>query len=77
MTEAVVDDLESVDVEEKYGDEIRSPGLANQRVLEAVLEQGAIGKARQVVMERLVDEPRLKFAALGDVGDRARDPDEA
>ena len=47
-----------------------------ERVLQPVLEQGAVGQPGQVVVERLDDEALLERAALGDVGQRAGHADE-
>ena len=79
MAEAVVDDLEAVEVEEQDGGAALGVVAlgAPDRLVEAVHEQHAVGEAGERVVERVVLEPALGLAAVGDVGDRADDPERA
>ena len=79
MAEAVVDDLEAVEVEEQDGGAaLRVVALgAPDRLVQAVQEQHAVGEAGERVVERVVLQAALGLAAVGDVGDRADDPERA
>ncbi len=56
MAEAVVDDLEAVDVDEHDRQPAAAAARAGERVLEAVVEQGAVGQPGQRVVQRLMRE---------------------
>ena len=62
-----VDRAEVVEVEEEDGHRAAVPAGRHQGVLQAVEEEGAIGEARQRVVERVVPELLLQALALGDV----------
>ena len=67
MAEAVVDELEAVEVEEEHRDAaLRALGVC-ERVREAVDEQQAVGEAREVVVDGLVRERLLGALAVRDV----------
>ena len=75
VAEAVVDDLEAVEVEEQHGRAalgVMALG-APDRLVQAVQEQDAVGQAGERVVERVVLQAALGLAAVGDVGDRADD----
>ena len=76
VAEAVVDGLEPVEVEEQQADQPAGRRPAGEGVLQAILEQGAVGQPGQVVVERLDEQPLLERAARGDVGQRAGHADE-
>ena len=72
VAEAVVDELEAVEIEIKY----REPQLivafeTAQRLLQAVDEQHPVGQPGQCVVQRTVDQLVFRFLALGDAADRA------
>ena len=67
MTEAVVDGLEVVQVDEHDADRPAAADRAHDRVLDAVGEQRAVGEARDRVVESLVCELVLERLALADV----------
>ena len=78
MAEAVIDVFEMVEIDEHH----RDPGvvaLGLQNCLgQAVVEQAAVGQARQGIM--MGEEPDLVFGALaldGDAGDADGDIDKA
>ena len=56
MTQAVVDVLEPVEIEEQHGHGAAGALEAGDRLLEAVEEQAAVGEARQGVVQRLGGE---------------------
>ena len=67
MTEAVVDRLEVVHVEEEQGEVEAGSARALERVHHAVGQQRTIREARQRIVERLVRELVLELAAVADV----------
>ena len=71
MTEAVVDGLEVVDVQEQHDAGARGGAPSGQRNVEAVTEEGTVGQARQRVAERHRAQLVLQLLALGDVTDEA------
>jgi hypothetical protein len=65
VTEAVVDGLEVVEVDEDQGDEpVAAPA---ERVLEAVVEQRPVRQARELVVEGAVAQLLLEGATFVDV----------
>ena len=64
VAEAVVDDLEPVEVEEEDRDLLLQLPGPHQRVLEPVEHQGAVGQSGQVVVHGLVGQAALGFVAL-------------
>ena len=60
MAERVVDELEVVEVDEEHADEPIGAPLAGQRVLDAVVEQRAVGELGQRVVEGAVAELLLE-----------------
>ena len=75
VAEAVVDDLEAVQVQEQHrGAGRRMAALgAPDRLVQAVDEQHAVREAGERVVQRVVLEPALGLAAVGRVRDRADD----
>ena len=70
MAERVVDLLEAVEVEHEQGDLLARAAVTGQGLREAVLEQGAIGEAGELVVERLVLGGRLARLELVDQVDQ-------
>ena len=68
VTEAVVDRLEAVEVEQHHRDRGVAPG---QRVLQPVVEQRSVRQPGEHVVEREMDELLLRGLALGDVLQRS------
>jgi len=72
MSEAVVDELEAVEVEEQDGVGVRLAGAdAADGILESAREQFAVGQVREAIV---LGEPAEAFAGLdefGDVGERS------
>ena len=68
MAQAVVDELEAVEVEEHDGHRAAAPPPRHrERLLETVPEQNAVGQAGQAVVVRLVGDDRFLAFALGDI----------
>ena len=67
MTEAVVDGLEVVEVDEHDADRGRATLRPHERVLDAVDEERPVGEARDGVVEGLVRELVLEGLALAHV----------
>ena len=67
VSEAVVDRLEVVEVQEQHGDRVGPPVASVHGVGEPVKEQGAVGQAGERVVEGLVVELLLEGAAFGHV----------
>ena len=67
----VVDLLEVVEVEEQHGERVAGPAGALQGEVQAVQEQGAVGQAGELVVQRLMGEPRLAALALDGPDQRA------
>ena len=67
MAQRVVDGLEVVEVHEEHRGNGHAEPAALQGVLHTVLEEGAIGEACQVVIERLASQLGLECLALTDV----------
>jgi hypothetical protein len=67
MTKAVVDHLEVIQVEKQQCDHLLGVLGAGQGALQPVEEQGAIGQARERVMERQLAQLLLEDLALGDI----------
>ena len=66
MAERIVDALEFVDVEVKYG-ELVAGGGGCEFALQPVVEQGAVGQIGQCVVMRQMGDARLGAPSLGDV----------
>ena len=66
VTEAVVDHLEAIEVEEEHGEQLAPALGARQGVGEAIYEQCAVGEAGERVAERL---PRELVEATGELID--------
>ena len=64
--ERVVDALEAVEVEAEHGEALAAP-QAQQRLLQLLAEQRAVGEVGQRVVAREVGDLLLLAAALGDV----------
>jgi hypothetical protein len=73
VTEAVVDRLEVVQVEEEDRQAAVTPVRTHERVLDPVTEQRLVGELGEGVVERLVGELGLETLVLGDVAE-APDP---
>ena len=71
VAEAVVHDLEPVEVQEQHGDVGAASARAHQFLVQAVEEQGPVGQAGDVVVESLVSESLLRLDLLADVLDRS------
>ena len=67
--ERVVDRLELVEIEEEHADPALGPPRPRQRVLQALDQQGAVGKAGQRIVQRLVGERLLGALALDGVAE--------
>src|SRR5918997_4443903 len=67
MAEAVVHQLEVVQVQKEHRDALLAPAHASQGVLEAVHKQRPVGQIGQGVVERLVPELLFELFALGDI----------
>ena len=68
VAEAVVDDLEAVEVEEEDGGQpLRLAARALDRLPQPVHEQRAVGQAGERVVEGVVEELLLGLLAVGDV----------
>ena len=73
VAEAVVDQLEAVDIEEQDGAAgRRMPRAALQRVTDAIKEESAVGKPGERVVEGVVLQSQLRGPAFGDVRQRPR-----
>ena len=69
VAEAVVHLLETVEVHHHQGQRLAVPVCAQERLLETVVQQRAVGKIGQSIVEGLVLERGLLGLALGDVLD--------
>src|SRR5207244_10910105 len=67
VAQAVVDDLEVVEVEEEDGGQASPPLQAAQGQAEPVEEEGPVRQTGEGVVQGLVDELLLGLLALGDV----------
>jgi hypothetical protein len=67
MAERVVDRLEVVEVDGQHGERRSRPARPAQGMLEAVGEQGAIGQARERIVEGLMGEGSLELHLRRDV----------
>ena len=67
MAEAVVDLLETIEIDEHDRERVVRPFGAGESLLESVVEQSTVGKVRQAVVERLMAQLLLEPHALGDV----------
>ncbi len=67
VSQAVVDRLEVVQIDEEHGQVRSRPSGAGQRVIEPVLEQGLVGQAGQRVVEGPVGQLVFEALAVGDV----------
>ena len=74
MTEAVVHELEVIEVEEKHGQQGLGSGGWSEGVLKSIEKQGTIGQPAQGVMERLVFELLFEALALAHVPQGQDDP---
>ena len=71
VAEAVVHHLEPVEIEEEHREVRRfTPLRPRERDLQAVLEEGAVGKPGERVVERRLEQPGLRLAPVGDVARR-------
>ena len=73
VTEAVVDDLEVVEIEEQHGHRTIGGLGAVQGLFDAVEEQCAVRESRQRVVERLPAQFQIEVLAFGDVAHREHD----
>ena len=64
VTEVVVDDLEPIDVAEEHGHPAAGAVGLEQRVVEVVEEQAAVGQAGQGILERMPGQLLLEGLAL-------------
>ena len=73
VAEAVVDELEAVEIEQKHDRPVRDR-TTSERVLDPVGEQRAVRQSGQAVVESLVSQLRLEDVAFGHVlhGDQHR-----
>src|SRR2546423_2063870 len=67
VAHAVVDLLESVQVEEQHHQDLLRPDGPGQRLVEPVTEEGTVGQAGETVVERLPGQLVLEPHALADV----------
>ena len=77
MPEAVVDQLEVVQIDEQNGRTTALPACSSQRQLQVLQERGPVRQPRQRVVQRgmgeLLHRLNLNTLAVGDVGDHAAD----
>ncbi len=73
MAEAVVEHLEAVQVDVQQGQAAAALARALAGLVQAVLEQGAVGQAGELVVVREVAQALLGIAACGEVGEKADD----
>ena len=66
VAERVVDLLEAVEIEHEQGDLLARAAVAGQRLAQAVFEQGAVGEAGELVVQRLVLGARFARLELVD-----------
>ena len=64
VTERVVDDLETVEVEKHHRDAALAARRLRQRMLQAVVEQRAVGQSGQYIVVRQVPDALLGLQAL-------------
>ena len=76
VAQAVVDDLKVVQVYEQDGDGRVAPPGPLERVFQAVPEEGAVGQARQGIVEGLMGQLVFEPLVVRDVIGRADDPGE-
>ncbi len=76
MTERVVDDLESIEIEEHHREATLVPLRLSDREAEAILQQRAVRQVRQQVVIGLKVDDLLCFFALGNVARSAVRADE-
>ena len=77
MTQAIVDMLEAVDIEEQDPEPRIGPSLRPcDGLAQTVQEKRAVGKSGQRIVERIVLQAVFGLLSLGDVGLRARHPDD-
>jgi len=69
VTQAVVDDLEAVEVQEEHRHRLGAPPQARQRELDVVHQQRPVGKAGQGIGQGRLDRLLLEALALADVLD--------
>lgn len=67
MAEAVVHQLEAVEVQQQQCQRAGLTGLAGDRMLEAVQQQCPVGQVGERVVQRLPVECSLRFPAIGDI----------
>ena len=67
MTQAVVDGLEVVDVDEQHGDRVPAPRGTVESVADTIGEERSVRQTGEGVVECLMDELILQLASLGDV----------
>ena len=66
VAQSVVDLLEAIEIEHQQGDLLAAPAVAGQGLAQAVLEQGAVGEAGELIVERLVLGRGLALLELAD-----------
>src|SRR5919199_3079209 len=71
VSQAVVDDLEAIQVDEQHCQLVAEAIAAGERVVDAVQEEGTIGQACQRVVERAMAELRLEHFPLRGAAERA------
>lgn len=67
VTEGVVDQLETIEVEEEHGDEASGALQATKRMAEPVHQDRAVGHAGERVRRRAALEQDVRLLTLGDV----------
>lgn len=72
VAEHVVDALEVVEIEHVQGHHFAAPDTG-ERLLQALVEEHAVGQPGERVMQRHVHDPGLRLALLGDVAVRRHD----
>ena len=76
VAQAVVHELETVEVEEEHGEAVLVPPAAVRHGLtQTVEEQRPVGQSGEGIVEGVVEDLRLRLLAEGDVGLRAGDAD--
>ena len=74
MSERIVDDFESIEIEEQHGE--AGFGMSSRRLeraAQSIHEERAIGKLGERVVKRVVHQAFDRHLAIGDVGLRSGD----
>ena len=71
VAEAIVDDLEAIQIHEQHGQLLAVPLLTGNGVADAVQEQRAVRQPGQRIVERALSELLLQHFALGGAAQRA------